>query len=230
MSDLFLSRARLNRDAPAQALARLLVPDDAAARAAAAHHLVWSLFADVPDRRRDFLWREEAPGRFMTLSSRQPADPHGLFVIESKPFAPTLEAGDRLGFSLRANPVISRQTAPGKRGIRHDVVMDALHRLPRDDRADERPNAIATAGVAWLGRQGDAHGFVPIGRSNVDGYETVHIPRERSQDGIRFGRVDITGTLTVTDPVRFLAALVSGFGRSRAFGCGLMLIRRVPRP
>jgi CRISPR system Cascade subunit CasE len=31
----------------------------------------------------------------------------------------------------------------------------------------------------------------------------------------------------VTDPERFTAALVNGIGKARAFGCGLMLIRRV---
>jgi CRISPR system Cascade subunit CasE len=57
MSELWLSRARLRRDAPVAALARLLVPEAASAFPAAAHHLVWSLFADGPERRRDFLWR-----------------------------------------------------------------------------------------------------------------------------------------------------------------------------
>jgi len=32
--------------------------------------------------------------------------------------------------------------------------------------------------------------------------------------------------LTVEDPPLFLVALAAGFGRARAFGCGLMLIRR----
>ena len=74
MSELWLSRARLREDACVAALARLLVPEAASARPAAAHRLVWSLFADGPDRRRDFLWREEAPGRFMTLSRRPPVN------------------------------------------------------------------------------------------------------------------------------------------------------------
>jgi CRISPR system Cascade subunit CasE len=30
----------------------------------------------------------------------------------------------------------------------------------------------------------------------------------------------------VKEPDRFLAKLAQGFGRARAFGCGLMLIRR----
>ncbi|WP_225391738.1 type I-E CRISPR-associated protein Cas6/Cse3/CasE, partial [Escherichia coli] len=37
--------------------------------------------------------------------------------------------------------------------------------------------------------------------------------------------VDYTGMLTVTDPGLFLQRLSQGYGKSRAFGCGLMLIK-----
>ncbi len=40
------------------------------------------------------------------------------------------------------------------------------------------------------------------------------------------GVLDYEGVLTVEDPVLFLSALTVGFGRARAFGCGLMLVRR----
>ena len=63
------------------------------------------------------------------------------------------------------------------------------------------------------------------GEVGVDGYETVRIPRAGGQPA-QFSVLDFEGVLEVTDPMRFLAALVNGFGRARAFGCGLMLIRR----
>lgn len=226
MTNLWLSRARLRRDAPVAALAPLLVPDVAGARPATAHHLVWSLFADGPERRRDFLWREEAPGRFMTLSRRPPVKIEGLFDLDWQPFAPVLAPGDRLGFTLRANPVVARATAPGQRGKRHDVVMDELKSVASGQRAEARPDAVLTAGRAWLARQGAAHGFQPQGEIAVDGYDRVVIPRETGRPAI-FGVLDISGVLTVEDPARFLTALAAGFGRARAFGCGLMLIRRV---
>jgi CRISPR system Cascade subunit CasE len=40
--------------------------------------------------------------------------------------------------------------------------------------------------------------------------------------------VDISGVIEVREPDRFLSALARGFGRARAHGCGLMLIRRAP--
>lgn len=222
---LFLSRARLRRDAAVDALAALLVPAETGARTGAAHRLVWALFADGPDRRRDFLWREEAPGRFLLLSRREPADAHGLFEIDVKPFEPSLAPGDRLGFALRANPVVARRTDPAQRHAKHhDVVMDALRHVPPRERAAQRRAVIEEAGRAWLARQGEQHGFAPD-EFAVDGYETFRVPRGQAGP-VTYGRLDFEGRLTVRDPDQFLARLVAGFGRARAFGCGLMLIRR----
>ena len=225
MTELFLSRAQLRRDSGAvAALARLLVPDDAGPRAAATHRLVWALFADAPTRQRDFLWREEAPGRFMTLSARPPAA-LDLFEVDSKPFSPCLAVGDQLGFALRANAVVARAEAPGYRGKRHDVVMDALRRAPEGQRAEARLGIVIETGRSWLARQGAAHGFTPHDGVGVDGYEQIEIARDAGRPA-RFSQLDLSGVLTVTDPVAFLTALAAGFGRARAFGCGLMLIRR----
>lgn len=226
MSTLYLSRARLRTDAPVAALARLLVPDDASVRVDASHRLIWALFADGPHRTRDFLWREEEPGRFMLLSARPPSDPHDIFQLETKPFEPVLSSGDRLGFTLRANPVVARSAGPGQRGKRHDVVMDLLRREHGRSRAEARSEAAIVAGRAWLARQGSANGFAPRGDEGVDGYDRIRVPRASGKPAI-FGRLDITGVLEVREPALFLTALARGFGRSRSFGCGLMLIRRV---
>src|SRR4051794_2426010 len=122
MSDTpVLARARLRRNVPAQALARVLVPEDQGARLGTAHALVWALFADTPDRRRDFLWRETQPGEFLILGNRPPTDLHGLFDLEYKQFAPALRPKQRLRFDLRFNPVVSIPGARGSRGKRRDV-------------------------------------------------------------------------------------------------------------
>jgi CRISPR system Cascade subunit CasE len=226
MTTLFLSRASLRRDAPVTALAELLVPTSPKDRMGASHKLVWTLFADNANRQRDFLWREEKPGHFMALSSRPPDDPHRLFDLDYKPFAPALSAGDKLGFTLRANPVVARPEKRGERGKRHDVVMDALRTVPPNERVSARPQAVLTAGRAWLARQGETSGFVPLHDADVDGYDSLRIPRAGGKPAV-FGVLDISGILEVRDPDRFLTRLAGGFGRARAFGCGLMLIRRV---
>jgi CRISPR system Cascade subunit CasE len=238
MTGYWLSRARLKHDASAAALAPILLPADPDARAGATHRLLWTLFADAPDRRRDFLWREEPrggvrPGRasFLVLSARPPLDRHGLFEVESKPFEPDLAPGDRLAFALRANPVVTRPDLDTGRHRRHDVVMDRLHALPKGARAEPRFAATLEAGEAWLSAQGERAGFrlsrsTGATRLRVDGYEQVRIPRGRGQRAITFSVLDLEGALKVQTPDLFLAALTRGFGKAKAFGCGLMLIRR----
>jgi CRISPR system Cascade subunit CasE len=221
-----LARARLRRDVPAQALARLLVPDDPEARPGAVHSLLWALFADGRDRRRDFLWREMRPGEFLILAVRPPADPHGLFALEYKPFAPVLRSGQRLGFDLRANPVVSISEKPGKRGRRHDVVMHALWQLPSAERAAAREDEIREAGAAWLVQKGATGGFsVDPSELYIDGYERVRIPRQGAR-AVALSTLTFQGVLTVDHPAKFLAAVLNGFGAAKAYGCGLMLIRR----
>ncbi len=164
MPPLFLSRARLRRDAPIAALAPILLPADPDHRLATAHRLLWTLFSDGPDRNRDFLWREEQSGKsvraghFYVLSTRAPADPHRLFDLETKPFDPALAPGDRLSFILRANAVVTRKDADGH-PRRHDVVMDRLSKVSSGSRGAERQIAIDESGRKWL--EGQAGQWVP---------------------------------------------------------------------
>ena len=230
MTLLWFSRARLTSGASVSALIPLLTSRDTAL---SGHALVWSLFADGPERKRDFLWRESADRTFYMLSARPPADRHALFDLdEPKPFAPQLSSGDRLRFSLRANPVVRRETetlrvsGKHKRTKKIDVVMKALHGMPKSERAEQRKAIVREAGTAWLAQQGTRCGFeIDKDAIGVDGYETRVVYR-RSGKPIQFSTLDFEGNLTVTDPDLFLASLAEGFGSAKAFGCGLMLIRR----
>ena len=228
MTALWLTRARLRQDASLAALAPVLLPRDADARTGMAHRLIWTLFADDAGRSRDFLWREDEPGRFMALSRRPPAaQAERLFALQTRAFAPALRVGDRLGFLLRANPTIDH-AVPGRarRSLRSDVVMDALRPLPKGrQRQETRPQVIQQAGAAWLDRIGQRAGFAPR-QVHADAYDQLRIPRASGSMPISISTLDLEGVLEVTDPALFAERLAAGFGRARAFGCGLMLIRR----
>jgi CRISPR system Cascade subunit CasE len=43
---------------------------------------------------------------------------------------------------------------------------------------------------------------------------------------IRFSSVDFNGILIVTEKNKFYRALFKGIGREKAFGCGLLMIKR----
>lgn len=243
-----LSRVRLLSEPSADAY-REILSASTERRAAAAHRLVWTLFADSEDRARDFLWREIEHGTFYILSARPPVDRLGLFDVDPpKPFQPVLRPGDALRFALRANATVARVAevtigGPRPRGTRSDVVMRALHPIDKADRALERGRVIPAAAEEWMVRQGETHGFrladaeptevweaddeANARRSvRVLSYEVVRIPRSANRKPIQLGVLEMEGLLIVKEPDRFVAALIRGFGRGKAFGCGLMLIRR----
>ena len=238
MTDLFLTRARLS--ASFDRLAPLLLPENGGARLNATHRLVWTMFPREL-KQRPFLYRETKIGsggiaaacrEMFVLSSLQPDDETGLFQLETKPFAPALKPGDRLQFSLRANPVVSRNVVDAngaKKVVRRDVVMEALHHVEKGNaRAKARPEIVRAVGLDWLSRQGETAGFFLPDRERiaVDGYEQIAIdPLAKGRAGVH-SRLDFDGVLEVQDPSLFLRKLAEGFGRARAFGHGLMLIKR----
>ena len=219
---LYLSRLMLNRYAPTRALSGLLDPADAEARSDASHRLIWTLFGDGHDRARDFLWRADGRGRFFTLSSRPPLANDLFCPPETKVFAPDLRQGDMLHFVLRANATRAKRQAEGP-SARVDVVMDLLHGVPRDERAVKRDALAQEAATAWMTRQGATKGF-ELAALSVEDYRVARIPRGRKTATL--GVLDMSGTLRVTDPAALVAGLGQGFGRGKAWGCGLMLIRR----
>lgn len=221
----YLSRVRLRRDASVKALLPLLLDNQSRHPG---HHLVWSLFAGAPDRKRCFLWREMEQGTFLVLSTRPPEDQHGLFEIdEPKPFEPVLAAGDRLRFSLRANPVVRRRIAPHHRSSKHDVVMDVLYPHTGSGRAEHRFSAVREQGFAWLERQAVSAGFaVRQTEVVIDGYRQHRVSRKGKAASMSFSTLDFEGVLEVRDPAVFLARIARGFGAAKAYGCGLLLIRR----
>lgn len=95
-------------------------------------------------------------------------------------------------------------------------------------RAEQRETRGAEAARAWLGSQGSKAGFRLVGETAVDGYDTIRVPRTEGCRPVQYSVLDFNGVLEVTDPDCFLAALGHGLGRAKAFGCGLMLIRRAP--
>lgn len=220
---MFLSRLVLRQSPDVAALGQILNPDHDGRRMDAHHRLIWAAFAGDPEARRDFLWREMGQGAFLVLSARAPEGGALFEPPEVSAFAPDLRTADRLAFVLRANATRTVTEADGKKRHR-DVVMEALHGLPAGDRAEARMDLAQEAGAAWLAGQGARAGFAVL-RADVTAYRVVEPPGQGRRRP-RFGVLDLEGVIEVTDPALFLPKLVQGFGRAKAFGCGLMLIRR----
>jgi CRISPR system Cascade subunit CasE len=239
MTELYLSKARLA--AQRDRLGPIFFPQGDGERMAISHRLVWTLFPrDLKER--PFLYRETSSGdgkqnrgEFLILSRMRPDDAEGLFDLDTQVFAPQIRSGEYLQFSLRANPTSQKtETVEGKRKTRrYDVVMKALHGVPTEKRAEARAGIIRKAGIAWLGEQSKNAGFsLPdnAAQVRVGAYQQVNVSEERVRQGqhgrAAHSRLDFDGVLKVEDPSLFIQKIASGFGRARAFGHGLMLIRR----
>jgi CRISPR system Cascade subunit CasE len=198
------------------------------------HRLLWRLLqTDGANERTRFLFRaEQGDGGplFYVLSSWQPSIAEAGWRCDSKPLEPDLRTGDRLAFSLRANPTVARADERGKRSRRHDVVMDAKRQSRLGDGTDVKERRMAKiaweAGRQWLVERSERLGCrFDLDRLEVGGYAVHRLRRAR---GITFAALDFGGLLEVTDVARFRACLAAGVGSAKAFGCGLLLLRRVP--
>nr|WP_318383806.1 type I-E CRISPR-associated protein Cas6/Cse3/CasE [uncultured Enterobacter sp.] len=206
----------------------------------AAHQWLWQLFPGRDERH--FLFREEPQARFFVLSHSAPSTDHALFTVETRSFDPALVNGLMLNFQLRANPVITRNNK------RSDVMMDAKFRAKAQGLSPQAwwPAQIDAA-RQWLARQGQQHGFELVAPptddfadwsgqdgdeervnngANVVAYQQHRFQRNASEHPITYSSVDYTGNLVITDAARFHSALCNGIGKSKALGCGMIMVKR----
>ncbi|NDI84531.1 type I-E CRISPR-associated protein Cas6/Cse3/CasE [Undibacterium crateris] len=205
----------------------------------AEHQWLWKFFPSSQDQQRDFIFRrydQEVTPRFYIVSKRQPVAFSDIWQVQSQPYAPQLSDGLHLSFQLRANPVITKTNDKGK-PQRHDVVMDAKKRFLlehgltedatwRDLKQDEDKPLLyeltQQTCLDWLQSRSDRLGF-SIVAANVDAYQQHRADKRE----IRFSTVDFSGELIVTDHELFQHTLFHGIGHAKAFGCGLLLVKKL---
>ena len=175
--------------------------------------------ASFPGERERRLWRIDSLNGslwLLLLSQTAPADPaveqFGMPGArwETKnydPFLSRLSTGTIWHFRLTANPTISKKTGdPEARG----VVMP--HITPKYQKA-------------WLEERAEKHGFA----LNNDSFDVVSVQRYRFRKGtdrqfVRMISVSYEGVLEVTDPDLLRNALISGIGREKAYGQGMLTL------
>lgn len=192
------------------------------------HHLIWRAFDGiVDDKERPCLYRCELGSdqmTFFTVSELAPLDWEGRFHVETKPYDPKLSKGQRLGFVLRANAVVSRKTEGKTRGQRHDIVMD--YKAQNPEAKDEHSNAeiVNIAGTDWLEQRASKHGFSLLQR-RADGYQQHRFFKRNKKQQVQFSTIELSGVLSVEDPELLRAALFEGLGATKAYGNGLLMVR-----
>jgi CRISPR system Cascade subunit CasE len=239
MNEAYFSRLTLKRNAASLApLIGALVPEDAGEAMAIMHRLMWTVMPEAArahqsDGESRFLWRAADRDKVYLLGPR-PVDESPFFRIETKPYRPDFDIGHRLVFDLRVNATANRKVGIDPEGRakrqRVDVAIDRLHaeeaRGATTARAVRRDVAAKSAAEDWLTSRQEHDGY-RLEKLNLVGYHVETLPRRRRRPAC-IGVFELEGLLVVQDPAAFLQRVLSGFGRAKAFGCGLMLLRRAP--
>ncbi len=136
--------------------------------------------------------------RLLILSNRRPVEPE-FGALEVKEVPENLLQGSLYRFNVRVNP--TRRLRNGK-----------LQALTKEQEIAE-----------WFVRKAAAAGFeTEICRLAITGKRVEYFPKGSGH--VTMVQVDLSGTLKVTDSTKFSETFFRGFGRGRAFGCGLMQI------
>ena len=241
MSTLHLVRARLR----VPALLRLARDAGVDARDPGylTHLLLRRVFGDVApqpfhleeSRTAPLLWGYAAVDAGILRERLAFADPLAAVAIdsetlESRPMPLPFRSGRRLGFRLRACPVVrSRRTRRDGRPVEVDVFLQRALTTPH------KPLDREQVYCAWLADRLAARGAHLV---RVRLVRFLQVPLVRrcgrsrpyllpSPAGGLARRPDVTfdGVLEVADPEIFALALARGIGRHRAFGHGMLLLR-----
>lgn len=193
------------------------------------HQLLWKLFPDNPDAERDYLFKRDVQKgfpQFYVVSEREPTPLKDILEVETMPYQPKLCEGDRLSFTLRANPVRTRKVDDHSNKRKRDDVVFLLKKSYQNigEELPSKAELSQEAGEAWLIERAKKNGFQLDG-VRADSYQR-HFHKRKGRD-IQYSSLDFQGALTVVEPDKFTNVLLNGVGPAKAFGCGLMLVRRM---
>lgn len=207
------------------------------------HQWMWKFFGGGAEAERDFIFRSHEVDtllKYYVVSARAPLAFSDDWEVRSRAYDPLPPVGQRLSFVLCANPVVSKKDASGK-SRRHDVVMQAKRQTLADygmapdagwRALAEYPKRPRTADLveqscfAWLQARAANAGFELVD-ATVDSYQQQRARKRDAKQEIRFSSVEFSGELVVTDPQRFQQTLLNGLGHAKAFGCGLLLVKKI---
>lgn len=188
------------------------------------HQKIWQLFPNHPESKRNFLFSciDRQSGRNISALLFSTEEPERIkseeitLLGESKSLADlSFKQGQMLRFRLTANPtkVVTEQTEE-KRKIRVPLIK-------REQQED------------WLKRKLD--GLVVI--ESVISQNEVPLYFNQKGRGGKIVPVTFEGVLKVVDPEKFKEQIykkynekgeyIAGIGPAKAFGCGLMLVRKI---
>ena len=188
------------------------------------HKDIWQLFPamskeprkSLKEERQGFLFRIQGShlgqtAKLLVQSRRSPVPSERVAVLATREFHPQPTEGQVLSFLLTANPVKTITDHGGRKNgrgepkkcrvplIKEDQQIEWLHARLRDSAVLESVKMRPLAPIFFL---------------------------KRGESG-KLSPVEFEGVLRVNDPGNLVTVLRNGIGPAKAFGCGLMLVRRI---
>lgn len=183
------------------------------------HQQVWLLFtSELYNRTRKFLYFLFNDELFI-VSEKIPLDhPTEKYDITTKAYEVDLIPGSYVKYITRVNPEIYK-------GNKRISVMTALANEMRAQNEPFNWNYIADESAKmWLNKVGPKYGFRSMYHT-VHSFQFCHFKKNNNQK-VSFHTMDLHGILQITDTELFKKALFKGIGRSKGYGCGLILAQR----
>lgn len=181
------------------------------------HRALWSLFPDVERGSvSPFLYHMESinlasGAQVLMQSSIEPVSGSAAVrVLATKPFPASFKVGQRLAFQLLANPTKSISDTQNKANKKNQ----GKCRVPLVKEEEQ---------CAWLQRK--FAGAVNIDALNIRNHAPLYFRK-----GNRAGKVVpvfFEGAFEVSDIEMVTDLWKNGIGPAKAFGCGLMMVRKI---
>ena len=180
------------------------------------HQLVTGLF-QTARQDSDILYRVRAHGAAISLYmySSTPVEqsrllPYMLLAGEKNlgDWLDTMESGQLWSFDLLTMP--SKKVADGQQGknSRRCVLRSQEERL------------------AWLGRKAEQNGFAVLSTQEQIGEKLMGAHPSDKGGRLYLDTYCYTGTLQITDAEKFRTAVTRGIGPEKAYGLGMLLLKR----
>lgn len=182
------------------------------------HKVLWSLFDNSPDQKRDYLFRVEERHFFnvavLLQSDREPSHCGNdtITIIASKPFRPVFTLDMYLRFYTVCNPVKTIIDEGGRKNAKGEVKKCRVPLTKEDEQ------------ITWLTNKLQASATI----ANVDA-QILHPLYFKKAKEARSGKIQpvaFRGTMKIVNPDALFNTFHLGIGPAKAFGCGLLSVAK----
>jgi CRISPR system Cascade subunit CasE len=180
------------------------------------HRALWRLFPGCDDQSREFLFRIEqlikGQGAAVIMQSLQmPEASEIVELMAMRELTLNLQAGQRVRFRLRANPIKNLKDETKGTVARKGNLYTRTVRVPLIHEEQQQ---------AWLERK--LAGVAIIESLAIQPELVLNFRKPKEQRSGKVQPVLFEGIASIQDPQALLTLLAKGIGPAKSFGCGLL--------